>query len=297
MAMLGIEAREQLAADCAHLDPVRLLSNAPRDERGRLVLGATMLLAPYDTIELPRPTYRTWLVASTPARRRDPQVVTISCSPMITENHPLRWNDARWLWDEWAAEAGEDLRWGVANLPIADLGIAGRDQQIMALYRRYGSDQAELRDRVALCILLQDAGLIEEALGLCDVALSSEVVASLRGATLGLDGGKLAAQWARFLQEQLRAAAPWRFGFVVAFEATRLRSWVAAKRGRRRRAPRLRLCALPHQTRQSKASLILAGIGPDHSLPFLEIEYTASNARLSEPLWRRPLDLARFGLL
>ena len=179
------------------------------------------------------------------------------------------------------------------------LGLGRRAEHIAVLESRCGPSWGELRDRVALCILWQDGGQIEEALELCAVKVAPEVIAILRGTVLGLDGGALSERWARFLQAQLRGAAPWRFGDVVAGKAARLRSWAAARRGRRYRAPRLRLVALPHQTQQSKASLFLVGTGPEDCVPRLEIEHTASNARLSEPLWRRPqdLDLARFELL
>jgi hypothetical protein len=292
------EAREHLAADLACLDPVELLSNAPRDAHGRLALSAAMLLAAYETIEPQRPTYQLWLAAHTPTRRRDPQVVTLKLRPLIGENHPLRWDSARWLWNSRAQGIGEAERWGVTGLPVAALGLEGRQQRIATLEMHCGPAQGDLRDRVWLCMLLQDEGRIEAALALCGVELAPALSEILRGHRLHLDYGKTAERWARFLQEELRSAAPWRFAATIEAEADRLRAWARARRGRKVRAPRLRLFPLPNQTQQSKTLVMLVGVGPDFRLPRLDIEYTAWNARLAEPLWRRPLDLdlVRFGL-
>jgi hypothetical protein len=245
-----------------------------------------------------RPTYALLLAAHTPGRRRDRPVVTLKLHPLITENHALRWDAARWLWDARASDADEAVRWGVTDLRVNELGLEGREQRIAQLEARCGAGRAAWQDRVALCILLQDAGRIDDALALCGVALAPEFITMLQGRVSCLDGGILAVQWAQFLQKQLRGAAPWRFADIIAAEVAKGRAWAAAKRGRRFRAPRLRLIALPHQTQQSKAALMLVAAGPDYATPRLEIEATASNARLAEWRWRRPmdLDLARFGL-
>ena len=88
-------ARAHLAADLEHLDPARLLGNVPRDGRGRLTLGVTVLLASYETIEPQRPIYGMWLAAHSPERLRDPQVIALRLRTAISENQSRRWEAAR----------------------------------------------------------------------------------------------------------------------------------------------------------------------------------------------------------
>ena len=74
---------------------------------------------------------------------------------------------------------------------------------------------------------------------------------------------------------------------------------VAEKRSRRWSPPLLRLFWLPHQTQQSKVSVVLVPRGRTDPRPRLDLESSAHNARLPAVAWRRPLelDLLRFNLL
>jgi hypothetical protein len=64
-------------------------------------------------------------------------------------------------------------------------------------------------------------------------------------------------------------------------------------------APSLRLFWLPHQTQQVKGAVMLRARERDGSQPILDLEWSASNARLPAVAWQRPLelDLLRFGLV
>jgi hypothetical protein len=114
---LTSESREALAADLAGISPALLARYLPRDEKGRLALGAAALLASYRSEE-PRGGKKAWLAALTPARRRDPQVVQIALRAVAEGPYPHIWDNARWLWDGRAGEEPEAVRWGVAGLDL-----------------------------------------------------------------------------------------------------------------------------------------------------------------------------------
>ncbi len=272
--------------DLDHLSARRALANFPRDARGRLELGETVLLATYACTQSQGRDRQMWLAARGPARRRDPQVVTLELTALIGNNHAHRWEHARWLWDERAASANEEARWGVANLDIGRLGLDDRATHLARFERACDRPGARLADRVARCILLQDEGRVDEAMAVFGVELSGSVQNILHGRVIKYQHVEA---WTCALNRELRAAAPWRF------EAA-LKHWAATKGGGHKPLRR-RLFALPHQAFQSKASLMLVG-ERDGSAPRLEIESTASNFRLPQVEWRRPLDLdlARFGL-
>ena len=61
--------------------------------------------------------------------------------------------------------------------------------------------------------------------------------------------------------------------------------------------PELKLAIFPGQTHSARASLFLTG-DLDCENCRLEMDATASNTRLADAAWKRPigLDLARFGL-
>jgi len=102
-------AQETLTDDLRSLVPDLLLAHFPRETDGRLLVGATVLLAAYAS-SLPQSRDRQmWLVACAPKRRRDPQVVTLTLASLIGVNHAQRWDQARWFWDSrWEAASEEE---------------------------------------------------------------------------------------------------------------------------------------------------------------------------------------------
>lgn len=279
------DAREEMRDDLRHLDAERLLTNIPRDAKGRMELDQEILLASYASSTTQSRGRQMWLVARTPKRRKDEPAITLDIDSLIGENHPHRWDGARWLWDGRAADATEEERWGVANLPVARLGAEERAANLNHMLKACSVPDASHACRVALCILLQDEGRIADAYDVAGVEMAPEVRKLLHGHPISLKELPLLARWTTALQRELRAAAPWRFAAAL----------VGSEPSGKRKERRLRLFALPNQVHQSKASLMLA---EGDNAPRLEIEYTASNARLPFPLWRRPLelDLLRFGL-
>jgi hypothetical protein len=294
---LGPEAAERLGQDLAHLDPVVLLRHVPRDDRGKLALGETVLLASYESDPPLGPNKQVWLAARTPARRRDPQVVSLALTALVGDYYSHRWGAARWLWDDRSRSAPQVERWGLAELPMADLGFDAWRARTEALQAAI-EDPDSCSTRAAACILLQDAGRLALALALYDVEIDPEVGRLLRGAPLGYSWRREAEPWARAVQEGLRACAPWRFEPLLRAAATERAQRASGKRARRPEPPRLRLFWLPHQTSVSKGAVILTARDPDGGRPRLELEWSASLSRLPAVAWQRPveLDLARFGL-
>ncbi|MFN8512495.1 MAG: hypothetical protein U0232_07765 [Thermomicrobiales bacterium] len=147
-----------LAEDLAAIDGPRLLTNVPRDARGQLALGVDVALASYassyDDPTIPSRRSRAWLVARTPERRRDPQVVTLTLDLCVGGDRRHRWNETRWLWDG-RVVADETTRWGVTGLDPAGLRLEGRAGRIAALRERLASagEAVQEADRAALCIL------------------------------------------------------------------------------------------------------------------------------------------------
>lgn len=278
-AELTDDARPLFETDLAHLAPDLVMRSFPRDEDGRLPLDTTALLASY-AAQVPQGRDRhMWLAACGPKRRRDPQVVTLTLASLIGVNHAARWDQARFWWDDRHESASRELRWGVAALALDRLGLEDRAEQLASFAQRCARPDASLADRVGYCLLLQDEGRIEEAFALFGVSLAPEVLKVLYAQPLSIDYGSLES-WAATMLDLLRHAAPWRF--AAALET----------------GTRLRLSALPHQPQQRKASLMLARVNLSPQTPRLEIEWTASNKRLAEVAWRRPLalDLIRFHL-
>jgi hypothetical protein len=290
---------EELAAlrdDLRHLSPRQLLWHYPRDARGRLPLGEQVLLAPCG----PAPTHpqgrRLWLVAASPAKRRDPQVLTVRLLPVIDANHAHRWDAARWLWDDRLRDTPPAERWGVADLPLADLGLDAWRERL----DRFSADAtATPTERAARCILLQDAGRLAEALSLYDVELTLEVEQLLEGRSPGYGWHDQAAAWGEAVQEGLRACAPWRFAPLLAAALEAQQRRVTEKRSRKWKAPVFRLFRLPHQTQQSKAMVVLTVRDRKSGRPQLALDWSASNERLPLVAWQRDtdLDLLRFGLI
>jgi hypothetical protein len=291
--LLTPDARASLAEDLSHVSREALSLHIPRDDRGRLALGATALLTSYESEE-DIGGKRVWLAALTPERRRDPQVIRLGLRTLAGGPYAHIWDSARWLWDTRAVNAPESERWGVEGLEIDMLGLEDRSERIRDLGYRVATG-GTLAEQVALCILLQDEGRIEEAFALFEITLSEEVVRLLHGLPIaGYLGSKLPS-WVAHTREQLRQAAPWLMPAVLTAEAERRMTL----RTKPTRPPYFRLCALPHQSSVAKTSLMLVAGARDGGDPSIELEHTGWDYRLPEPRWKRPLeiDLRRFGLL
>ena len=304
-AQLTPAAAARLRDDLRRLAAEAVAWRFPCDEDGRLSPGEAVLLAPYEGEGRQRQGRSLWLAAVGPARRRDEQAVTLVLASFVSDNHPHRWDAARWLWDDRHAEADAATRWGVAGLPTHALATPGGDGDagLDALRATCARDAATPGERAALCVLLQDVGRAEEALALYGVGVGDEVWDVQQGrpvasAAFRYHLSAVPESWPGVLHEAMRGCAPWRFAATLAAEAKRragrqLGAKAAAK------PPRLRLFALPNQSWQSKTSLVLAGAGAGGLEPRLELEGTSVNSRLPEVFWKRPdeIDLLRFGLL
>ncbi len=287
------DSRARLDDDLSHVSREALALHIPRDERGRPALGAYALLASYESEE-ELGAKQVWLAVLTPGRRRDPQVIRLAVCTLARGPYPHVWEDTRWLWDDRAAGASERERWGVEGLDVSLLGSGDRTARIRDLSGRCAAG-GSLADRVALCILLQDEGRLEEAFALFGIRLADSLLRLIHGLPIaGYLSNKLPS-WITFAREQLRSAAPWLMPPVLTAEAERR----MALRSRPKRPPYFRLCALPHQPTASKMSLMLVAGSRDGTEPALDLEGTGWDYRLPETLWKRPLeiDLRRFGLV
>lgn len=141
--VLDDAAGDVLGADLARLDLVALVRAYPREDDGRLPLGEAVLLASYPCSEPMSRGRAPWLTACAPAKRREPQVITIRLLAELADNRPHRWNEDRHLWDDRVDPPADDT----------DLGT----------------------------LALLDAGRFVEALARHGVTLSEEVQAVLRG--------------------------------------------------------------------------------------------------------------------
>jgi hypothetical protein len=270
----------------------RISGGFPREDDGRLMLGATLLLQPQDpaiTNELLRSD---WLAAVGPVKRKDPQVITVGISSVIPGNHPYRWDTAEALWNPRLPEPGDGERRGVAGLDLSILGLKDRDKNIAALEKAVASPKASDADRVALCILLQDAGRFGEAFALFGLDANDDVWRVVSGQMLHAGLDKEREAWTAAVQDACRFCAPWLIKRLMTPTDE------AADKKRKAKTPRYRLFALPHQPQVSKTSLMLTADNAKGANPRFELEGVGSNTRLAEILWKRPIDMdiQRFGL-
>jgi hypothetical protein len=268
-----------LTDDLHALAPDVLMTYVPREADGRLPLKRTVLLTRYDA-QRPQSQHRQmWLVACTPQRQRDPQVVTLTLASLIGVYHASRWDQARWLWDSRHQAASAEERWGVSGLVLEHLGLAKRAEHLAFYTERCAQAEVSLADRVSLCLLLQDEGRLEEAFALFGIELSLDALKILYKHPLSLHTYNTTKLWFSALREVLTLAAPWRFASLPA-------------------STHHCLCVLPHQLQQRKACLIL--VTPNKrqkaGTPSLLIEETTSNTFLPHVAWQRSkeLDLMRF---
>ncbi len=289
LRLLTREGRSQFEHDLASLNPERTVPHFPWDPAGRLALNTTVLLNVYDTTMPPGKDRDLCLAVVGPARRQDKQRIAIQLTDLIVVNQTHRWERSPWLWQDVEAPASEF--WG------AELIQASAAKPT----RRQGAPRSPTPEsqRASRSLQLLEEGHIEEALALFGVSLSPDLHRLLGGERIKPPAccAHPNEAWTRLLVGTLRQSAPWLLPRAVLDEAERLARWAAQKKGRQRRAPDLKLVIFPGQHHMRKASLMLTG-DVDGRNPRLVIEATASNARIPDTAWKRPLvvDFIRRGV-
>ena len=153
-------------------------------------------------------------------------------------------------------------------------------------------------DRAVLCLHLLDQARFIEAFALYGIELDSRVCEILLRRRVIGGSRKLTEEWSATLRQALWASAPWLIPETLKQEGERLRQWTSEKRSRPKKVPHLRLLAFPHQPQQAKVSLYLTADDCDGNGARFCIDDLASNDRLAEVRWKRPIemDLLRLGL-
>ncbi|QEH38031.1 hypothetical protein OJF2_66270 [Aquisphaera giovannonii] len=270
MEALTAEGRLAFERDVAALNPARIRQNFPWDPHGRLALDAAALLAVYPCSRRLEGGRFLTLAAIGPKRRRGEQEIRVGPALLFPVNQTHRWLDRPWLWQATEPPASERL------------GIGG------------GSAEEECAAR---SLRLLDEGEIEEALALHGVAMEDDLLRLLGGQRI--DPPACCAHpdeaWTDLLVATLRQSAPWLLPAAVAMEGERIRHHTGKKSGRPPTS--WKLVVFPGQFHSRKASLMLVA-DRDGRNPRFEIEATASNARLADTSWKRPLevDLRRYGI-
>jgi uncharacterized protein (TIGR02996 family) len=289
-----------LASDLRHLSAIDLARNFPRDDRGLLRLDCTVLLARYPFAgTLPR-FRELWLAATGPARRSDPQVLTVRLDLLIGENQPHDWSRVRWWWDRRRRSLGERARWGITGADLRAVTGPRRAAQLARLWAGWKAGTLTRPQRIALCTALQDEGRFEDALRVSEVDYPEALSRLLNGEKFRLPGGgdyagpKATDARAQKLRRALWESAPWRFAQALADAQARLDAWRAERPRRAPKTPQLRLFIFPGSLYARKPGLMLV---PGHGgRPRLAIVFTASNVVAPESAWKRPveLDIARW---
>lgn len=265
--------KERLNGELKSIVRERVVENFPIDEGGRLSLATTVLLGAFRSSEPPARDRDVCLAAIGPERRRDPQVLKIEIVDLIVPNQSHQWDRCRWLWT--ADAPPPECMWGTTP----------------------GDTEEERRAFESLRLL--DQGKIEESLSLYGVSLSPDLHRLLGGEEISSPAccSHPDQSWTGMLVRTLREAAPWLLPRAVSDEAERIGVWRSQKKGRPRRPPELKMVIFPGQFHARKASLMLVG-DIDGKNPTFVIEATASNARLHDTAWRRPLavDMRRYGI-
>jgi hypothetical protein len=143
---------------------------------------------------------------------------------------------------------------------------AGDDQT--PLTDRWGTDAETARTVVDA---LDHGRWLDVLTGTVD--LDDAVAALLAGRDAGPDLADLTAAWRPRLVANMARLAPWR---------------VATATGELRKGKPIRLFGLGGVTQQRKPGIFLSG---EASRPRLSLEFSASNERVRETAWTRPLDL------
>lgn len=281
---------EDLAVDVEMVNPDRLLRSFPRDDRGNLELKQIVLLSEHNCRQALKGGRNLFLVAASPEKRKDKQVVSVRLEPVIAVNHRLNWSDRRWLWT--SLDSGEADRWGIPKGCVDHMPFGTSPDSV--------TDDSE-EDRVCRSVLLLDAGRFEEAFTLFGVEVSDGVSRMLNGEEFQLSGGcdcmyeGAATARASRLRRELWESAPWLLPSALLHEEERLETWRAEKSGRPSKDAEMRLFILPRQRHSQRATLMLVR---GKNGPRLEIRWSGSNAVPHDHLWKRSveLDLIRFGL-
>ena len=288
MSLLTPEGQRTLEEDRKILSSRRLVRHFPWDSRGRLSLKTTVLLKPYEMVKPPGRGRDVCLAVRGPERRQEEPRIRVELADLIVVNQTHRWESSPWLWTD--VEVPHSELWGAeTHLDPAHGGV---------VEGRLPVDTSESR-HAALSVQLLDEGRIEEALSLYQVTLSEDLHRILGGERISPPACCAHPDeiWTNSLVSTLRQSAPWLFPKAVRDEAERLANWADRKRGRHRGAPSLKLMIFPGQFHSRKASLMLIG-DRDGENPRLVIEATASNARLHDTAWKRPIavDFLRLGV-
>jgi hypothetical protein len=164
--------------------PALLAFNFPRDQRGRLLGKARVLL---DILEPPQPPGRTRCRF---LRIQDGRFDLVVADEHV-ENQDYRWDGQPWRWRADGTSAVE--RWGIEDLELAQ----------------------------AVVILLEAAEW-EVALRECGLQLGDDLRRVLASEPLGYLLRDLAGGWATAAAEQLLRLAPWRLGRVATKKSIRL---------------------------------------------------------------------------
>jgi hypothetical protein len=223
-----------------------------------------------------------------PEKRRDEQRVAIQLIDLIVVNQTHRWETAPWLWKDVELPHSEFL--GAELVQDSVTKQARRVDAPRTPWPWHRFQRTPETQRASHSLQLLEEGRIEEALGLFGVSLSPDLHRLLGGERIKPPAccAHPDNAWTKLLVGTLRQSAPWLLPKAVLDEAERLRRWAAQKKGRPRRTPNLKLVIFPGQHHARKASLMLTG-DEDGRNPRLVIEATASNARLPDAAWKRPI--------
>ena len=257
----------------------------PRDDDGRLSLGATLVLAGVPPISTNAQLRTQWLCAVGPAKRRDPQGITVGINWIIPGNQPYRLDSLPSIWDPKLPPASNAEHWGV-DWQLSKMEPGKIDEaEIDRLAALCKSGKATAADRAHLATRLQDAGRFGEAFDLYDIDVSEDVWRMASGGKLHAGSDDIMKAWSEATREAFWRTAPWKVAALIADLSL----------GKK---PKYRLFALPNQPQQSKTSLMLTvNVVGKVRRPLFDVEGNGSNNRLAELLWQRPIDLdiQRFG--
>jgi hypothetical protein len=270
LELLTPEGRQALDRDLAALNLSRIKRHFPWDPHGRLALGTAVLLN-VDPVATPGGGGRfACLAAIGPERHRDEQDIRVELAALFPVNQTHRWLDRPWMWQAVEPPATERLGLG---------------------------DGSSEQDRAARSLRLLDEGRIEDALSLYGVTLSDDLHRIPGGQRISPPAccAHADASWTDLLVTTLRQAAPWLLPGAAPEEASRISRCTGKKPGKRARS--WKLAIFPGQFHARKASLMLAA-DRDGRNPRFEIEATATNTRLADTSWKRPIevDLLRYGV-
>ncbi len=279
-SLLKPDEHIRLEQELKDVDCEKIVSHFPWDDAGRLSLKTAVLLSVYDSTQPPAKDRNTCLAAIAPERRSDVQEIHIDLVALIVQNQSHNWQKNPWLWRR-------DIR-----VPESELLPSDWVRNTLAPDRAQLPESASEGERRAWCLELLDQGHIQEALSLYGVTMSEDVCKLLGGVRFRPPSccSHPSEGWTEVLVDALRESAPWLLPKAVADEAERLKHWASQKKGRKVGAPLLRLIIFPGQFHLRKSCLLLTS-EKDGTKPNLILDATASNSRLCETAWKRPIEL------